>query len=345
MEAEARLFASPQDQPAGSPAVRPTRTKAPMARRRRPAVTAAAVSSPSPPPVAMIVAAVLVLGGGLIAFWGTLGELVGQWIREEDYSHGWLVMPVALAILWVRRDRRPALGPSPAWAGFGLLLLAIATRWAGHAFFLTPLWGWGLVLWVAGAVWILCGWRTFVWALPAIGFLLFMVPLPFRAEQLLAGPMQSIATLVSTFMLQVAMLPAVSEGNIILLGDHQLEVAQACSGLRMFVGVTAAAVAFGLLANRPWGEWLVLLASVAPVAVAANCVRIFMTGLAFWWLPREWAATFAHDLAGYLVIPLALLMMWGLLTYWNALFIRVEQVSDAELLRHPRRPMPKLGSS
>jgi exosortase len=289
------------------------------------------------------VMAALVLASGVLAFWQSIGEMVSQWIRQDDYSHGWFVLPVALLILYVRRDSRPALGPVPGWGGFALLIVALATRAAGHAFYLTPLWGWGLVLWVGAAVWILCGWRTFLWALPGIGFLIFMVPLPFRAEQLLAGPMQGVATAISTFMLQVATLPAVSEGNIILLGSHQLEVAQACSGLRMLLSVTAAAVAFGLLAKRPWGEWLLLLAAVVPIAVLANCVRIFLTGLAFWFLPHDVAATFAHDLAGYLVIPLALLMMWGLLAYWNALFVRVEQVSDHELLRTDRPMMPQPG--
>lgn len=279
-------------------------------------------------------AAAAVLSVWVWHFFGDWAELVSTWQREDDYSHGFLVVPVALAMLWMRREKLPQnFGPIPAWEGLLLLGAALAVRIVGQRFFLTPLLGWSMVLWIGAAVYLLAGRRVFWYALPAIGFLFFMVPLPFRVEQWFGGPMQQIATIISSWMLQIAGQPAIAVGNTILLEEHQLEVAEACSGLRMLMSITALAYAYCVFAPRPWWEKGLLLLSVPAVAIVANSIRIAATGLGFQLVPATEWHKFIHDAAGWSVIPLALLLMWLLSCYIGALIIRVETVSDQELLR------------
>lgn len=280
------------------------------------------------------IAAAIVLGIWVWHFWGDWVELVSTWEREDDYSHGFLVIPVTIAMLWLRREKFPqTVGSIPAWEGILLLGVALALRVAGQRLFLNPLLGWSLVFWVAAAVYLLAGRRIFWYALPAIGFLFFMVPLPFRVEQWFSGPMQQVATIISSWMLQIAGQPAIAVGNTIILNEHQLEVAEACSGLRMLMSITALAYAYCVFVPRPWWEKALLLLSVPVVAIIANSIRIAATGLGFQLIPDPEWHKFIHDAAGWSVIPLALLLMWLLSCYIGALIIRVETIPDQELLR------------
>ena len=101
------------------------------------------------------------------------------------------------------------------------------------------------------------------WSLPSIAFLWFMVPLPFRVERWLSLPLQGAATKLSCWILQALGQPALAEGHVILLGDNRLEVEQACSGLRIFVGIVALAFAYAILMRRQWWEKALLLLSAA----------------------------------------------------------------------------------
>ena len=119
---------------------------------------------------------------------------------------------------------------------------------------------------------------------------------------------------MSTWMLQCLGQPAIAEGTTILLNDHILEVERACSGLRMFYGILALAVAYIIVTRARLNVSLVLLAAVAPVAIAANVMRITATGLLYEYVSGDAARHFTHDLAGLLMIVLAValfgLVLW-----------------------------------
>jgi exosortase len=115
-----------------------------------------------------------------------------------------------------------------------------------------------------------------------------MVRLPFRVELGLSLPLQTVATQMSCFVLQLLGQPAMAEGHTIYLGQYALEVEQACSGLRIFIGVAALAFACVAIVRRIWGEKAVLLASVIPIALVANVTRIVSTGLLYQYRPTCW---------------------------------------------------------
>ena len=133
-------------------------------------------------------------------------------------------------------------------------------------------------------------------------------------------PLQRIATKVSSFGLQTLGQPAVSEGNTILLGEHKLEVEQACSGLRLFFSVMALAYAYMVLVRRTWWEKAILVLSIIPIAVLANAARIIATGLLYQWASSDAAKHFSHDFAGWAMIPLAAALFWAVLWYLSNLF-------------------------
>jgi exosortase len=126
----------------------------------------------------------------------------------------------------------------------------------------------------------------------------------------LTDPLQRIATLASTFALQTIGLPALADGNVILLNDVELGIVEACSGLRMLVIFFALSTAVVLvIKRRPW-EKALLVASAVPIALVANVTRITVTGVLHETAGREIADAVFHDLAGWLMMPLALGLLW-----------------------------------
>lgn len=275
----------------------------------------------------LVVAGLLMLAAVMWAYWPTLAEMVHAWNHEPDYSHGFLVLPIALFFLWSRRSTLPVEQLRPSVWGVLLLLTAGALRTIAGMYYLLPLDGWTLPLTVAGCVWMLYGRPCLRWSLPAIAFLFFMLPIPYRAESWLSVPLQNIATKTSTVALVSLGQPAIAEGNTILLGEQTLFVEEACSGLRIFIGILALAFAFVLFSRWSWWQKGIVLVAVLPVAIIANSIRIVTTGLLYQWVSTEAAHRFSHDLAGLVMIPLAAMLFWLLLIYLDRLFPVVEEIS------------------
>lgn len=274
-------------------------------------------------------AAGAVLAGVFVwAYYPTVERLLRAWRDQPDYSHGYFVVPVAIFILWARRASFPGLSGRLAWAGLGLIVLSVLVRMLGALYYLDAADGWSILFWAGGAVWFLCGWRVFWWSLPAVLFLWFMVPLPFRVEHALSRPMQHVATSASAWVLQCLGQPALAENNVLLLGNQRIGIEEACSGLRIFVGIIALAFIFVVLVRRTWWEKAILLASIAPVALVANVTRIVVTTLLMQRFDSASAHQLIHDWAGYVMVPYAAVLFALVLWYLSAL-IRTGVVTDA----------------
>ena len=291
---------------------------------------------------AAILGAVFLGGAFLWAYWPTLVELVEAWNGEADYSHGFLVGPLAAYLLWARRDQFPGRVERVAWLGLIVIGLSVAMRVVASHYYLKAIDGWSIVVWVGGVIWFLGGWKVFWWSSPAVAFLWFMVPLPFRAERWLSLPLQSAATKISVWVLQTLGQPAIAEGHTILLNSPlratiQLEVEQACSGLRIFVGITALAMVYVVLVRHRWWERVFLVLSLVPVALIANAARIVTTAFLYKYASDEAAKKFAHDFAGWAMIVLAAGLFALVLWYLRHLSREVEIVDVGEVLRRRRR--------
>lgn len=267
------------------------------------------------------------------AYWPTLVLLVNTWNREPDYSHGYLVVPLAAYFLWARRQTFPGLAAGLAWPGLLLLVLSAAMRWVSGRYSIDPLDGWSMVVWVAGVVWLFAGWRVLWWSWPSVAFLLFMVPLPYRAERLLSLPLQRIATKLSCWTLQCLGQPAIAEGNTIWLNEVRLEVERACSGLRIFTAVVALAFVYLVLFPRPWWQRVFLALSTVPIALVANMTRVVATGLVGQYISGEAAHKLNHDAAGWLMIPFAALFFAFVLWYLDRLVREVEVIDVGTIAR------------
>lgn len=292
----------------------------------------------------LIVSAVVTLIAVSLAYWDpwsqttTLGTIAHAWEHKPVYSHGYLVPLFSLGLLWFRRESLKPHLCSPSWWGIVLLSVAVGLRLAaGYIYF-----EWfdylSILPMLAGVCLLIGGWHAFKWAAPSIAFLFFMLPLPYRLEVGLRTPLQKLGTVASCYTLQTFGLPAYAEGNQIHgITEQPLEVEQACSGLGMMMVFFAmcAAVVY-LISERPiWQRGLVIL-SAAPIAIFANVVRISATGALFAWGFDRAAQILHEQLSAFLMMPLALGLLWLELWFFSKIFIEEEDAPmSARFQLHP----------
>ncbi len=254
------------------------------------------------------------------AYWSTLSDIVDRWNSDPQYSHGWLVPVFSAYLLYRRRQTIPVDGLTPQWWGLGIIVLGALARAAGFVLYQPWLDSGSLIICLAGLACTLGGRTGWRWAWPAVLFTAFMIPLPFRFQFMLGSNLQSIATYLSTYLLQTVGVPAISEGNVILLTQERLGVVEACSGLSMLVTFFALAIGFAMLIERHWLYAVAMVLAAAPIAVGANVIRITVTGILFEANQNEMAKKVFHDVAGWLMMPLGVAFLALLMVFLDRAF-------------------------
>jgi exosortase len=243
-------------------------------------------------------------------YYRVIGKLVLDWYTDPDFSHGFLVPPFAAFLLW---DKRKAIRDTPigqSWAGVWLVLAAIFVLFLGvygAELFLSRL---SLVMLLGGLVWTLCGRAMLRQVRFPILVLLLGIPIPAVVFNQITFPLQILASKMASSLLPLFGVPVLRDGNVIQLPSMQLEVAEACSGIRSLMSLFAVAVFYGyFLEQSTWRRTLLAVASL-PIAVIANAARIVGTGLCVqYWNPDK-AVGFFHEFSGWLMFIVSLTCLY-----------------------------------
>lgn len=250
---------------------------------------------------------VLVLGW---IYQDILVRLVEQWWNDPDFSHGFFVPLFSGYLLWQRRKRLSEIRAEPS--GVGLLIMAgalitLVVGVLGAEMFLSRC---SLLLLSAGLVIYFLGWGWFRAVLFPWAFLFLMVPIPKIIFNQITLPLQFLASRLAGSMLAVLGVPVLREGNIIHLPVMDLEVVEACSGIRSLVSLTTLALIYGYFLEPRTLRRIILAVAAVPIAVVANAMRIMGTGLmAQYWNPEK-AEGFFHSFAGWVIFLLSLGMLF-----------------------------------
>ena len=248
---------------------------------------------------AAVVVAILAL------YAGTLSSLVRHWASDDDFSHGFFVIPLALYFLWERREALRQAPVKPSLAGLALVAASLVVFVAGRfgaELFLTRV---SLVGVLGGVVLFLWGWRHFRIAVFPIAFLLLMIPLPAIIFNQITFPLQGIAARAGEAVISVAGVPVLREGNILHVPGRALEVAEACSGIRSLTSLITLAIVLGYFTERRTGPRVLIALAAVPIAIIANAGRVAGTGLTAYWVGPDAAEGFFHTFSGWLVFVVA----------------------------------------
>jgi exosortase len=290
-----------------------------------PAGPTGAVAWNDPSQHAQLITLGLLTLGLVIAYWDTFTLVAAEWANPL-YSHGYIVPLFALGLLWMRYQPFQPVPAAERWIGLGILVAGLAIRHFGVYMTMNPLDRYSFLIAIFGVFMLVGGYHTIRWAWPALGFLVFMLPLPSVLEQGVLWRLQTLASVCSTFVLQTIGIAAFRQGNLISVPNAELNIADACSGLRMLTIFLALAVAMVFLVERPWWDKFMILLSAVPIALIVNIIRITVTGLLYMWVgpDNEFAKKLGHDWAGYFMMPLALGFLWMELQVLERLTVPVD---------------------
>jgi exosortase len=283
--------------------------------------------------VVAVGAAAALVAAVALSYYPSLAYLARYW-EDPNYSHGWLVVPITLFILWQRREALPGVMIRHRWWNFLPLVALLALRYVLYERNEQWMEAATVPLVVAATTLAVGGWGLFRWALPGLVFLAFMIPLPMVLDDKLAAPLQRIATKGSYELLTALGLPVVTEGNVILIHNQRVEVAEACRGLSMLLSFGALITAMVILVKRPIWERIILILSIIPIALLCNIIRISITAIAYGYYDRPVKGV--HDYAGYGMMALALAIVVAEMKIMS--WLVVEERGDAagpSLLRAP----------
>jgi len=260
----------------------------------------------------LVAVGAVVLAFGLL-YREVIDKLVYDWANDGNYSHGFLIVPIAAYFAWERRHRLLAAPARPSVFGLVVVLGSLATLIAGilgAELFLTRT---SMVAVVAGIVLFVLGWQHLrILAFP-IAFMLLMVPIPAIIFNQIAFPLQLLASRFGETALVASNIPVLREGNLIILANTTLEVAEACSGIRSLVSLLTLGIIYGYFTDpRSWVRVATTLATI-PIAIVANGLRVAGTGVAAHYYGEEAATGFFHTFSGWLVFAVAFGMLFVLL--------------------------------
>lgn len=252
----------------------------------------------------------VVLAGALVGLYGpVLPGIWSDWRNNDNYAHGLLVPPFVAWLLWRRRHEIRGLERRPSYVGAVLAALGLGIFLVGQLgaeFFLTRV---SLLVVLAGTVVQLGGWSHLRVCLFPLLLLALAIPLPALVFNQVAFPMQLLASQLGVAALDLVNVPAVREGNIILLERATLEVAEACSGVRSLISLGTLALVYGYLGRQPMLARGVVVFLVLPIVILANGLRVAGAGaVAHAWGP-EAAAGFLHSFSGWLFFGSAVVML------------------------------------
>jgi exosortase len=275
-----------------------------------------------------LVAVVAALGW---AYEPNLRYLLQAW-EQPDYTHGYLVLPIALVILWKRWREAGTVELTPWWPGWLLVVAALVSREYFYEAGKTWLEALTMMVVVIGLVMARLGWRVMLKIWPAFAFLCFLYPLPPQLNSALSQPLQSLATSASCAFLKFTGLWVMPEGNVILVGNEKLEVAAACNGLSMLMSLAATVSAAACLIPMTTLKRVALLVSIIPIALGSNVLRIAATAWCYNKFGAEVGKNYVHDWAGWLMMPTALLLVWLELTIISWVVVETDAVDSGDRL-------------
>jgi len=246
----------------------------------------------------------------LLLYASVIQKMVSDWLHLPDFSHGFLIPIVSLYFVYEKRKELSALNRSGNWIGLPLFLLGIillllgnlATEYFTMRFSILVVLG-GIILFLLGKEFI----KTLLFPLV---FLIFMIPIPSILMGSITFPMQLFASKVAAKFLYLIGIPVLREGNIILLANTSLEVAEACSGIRSLISLLALSVVFAYFSQNTTWKRILLVLSTFPIAIIANAARVTGTGILAHHYGDKVAQGFFHGFSGWILFVVAFICLF-----------------------------------
>lgn len=267
----------------------------------------------------MVTYFIIVLAALSYAAWPSLVEIERVWRTSEEYGYAYMIPAIIGYFIWQNKVKLMQTeyrlsGIGGVFLLFGMFLIALGVLSATHS--ITQ---YGYIISIICTAWLFLGWQAFKIIMAPMLLLFLVVPLPGFIFNNLSSELQLISSQIGVWVIRAFGISVYLEGNVIDLGKFQLQVVEACSGLRyLFPLVSLSIIAAFLYRAAPWKRAVIVLSSI-PITVFMNSFRIGVIGVLVEYGGIEQAVGFLHDFEGWFVfmtcVGLLLLEMWLLVGF------------------------------
>jgi exosortase len=284
---------------------------------------------------------ILVIAGSFYyLFNNEIGRIVNSWLTDSSWGHGFLIPLFSLYFIDQHKKEILSLQTKPNYLGLFFLMCGIVfytlngASPSGYAY-LQPI---SMIAVLGAVVLFLGGWRLIKYTWLPIAFLVFAVPLPRRYYVAFTMPMRHLAAQIAAALLNLLRgLEATAGGviiDVIYKGQHlePLNVAEACSGMRLLMAFLALGVAMAYLHYRPVWQRIILLSSTIPIAILCNVVRVTITGFIYVLIHPKYTQGIYHDFLGLGMLPLAFALYGFLAWFMASLFVEESKITTEDIV-------------
>jgi exosortase D (VPLPA-CTERM-specific) len=244
--------------------------------------------------------------GIVVSFAPALSTIYDIWNLQPEYSYGFLIPALSAYLVWRQREQLRGLRFTGSWYGLILVGAGVALRIVGELSTMSTIERYAFLLVLYGLVLTLTGPVIFRRLWMALAVLIFMVPLPIFITSSLSLDLQLLSSVIGVWMIRAAGVSVYLQGNIVDLGEHQLEVAEACSGLRYLFPLMTLSFLIGYLFRGAFWKRAVIFVSSVPITVLMNSLRIAVVGVTVDAWGDDMARGSLHDFEGWLVFMFSL---------------------------------------
>ena len=277
--------------------------------------------------------------------------VTNAWLNQPEYSHGILIPPIVAWLIWQRRSTLAHTEFRGSWLGVVVVLFGLGLWLAGNLSTIYTVSQYALVVMIYGLVLSVVGPAVFrqIW-IPLL-MLLFTIPLPTFVYNNLSAELQLISSSIGVAFIRLFGISVFLAGNVIDLGHFQMQVVEACDGLRYLFPLMTLGFIIAYFFKAPlWMRGLVFFSSI-PITVFMNSFRIGMIGLFAEYGNTALAEGLLHDLQGWVVFMISaalLLLITKILTQvfmkdrrWaDVLAFDMGDPADSPTPGSPRRAIP-----
>ncbi len=235
------------------------------------------------------------------------------WASKKEYSHGFLVPLITVYIMWTKRQELCDAVVTPEWKGLAVLVIGVFLYIAGNVAFESFVRQISFIVTIIGLIYLLLGKEMLKHLIFPVGYLLFMIPLPYIVMNSVAVRLRLIDATVTFKVLRFFGMPIFQDGANLELPNISLSVADLCTGILSIVAILTLSVFYAYMTQRHFITRLALVFIAIPVAVVSNMVRLIMTtGLAYFFGQRALSSAI-HEFHGTVnfLINVALLVLAG----------------------------------
>ncbi len=233
-----------------------------------------------------------------------------RWANQDEYSHGYMIPLVALFLFWQKFPLLENTQKTGYWLAVPLTLVALVGWSLGELSSLYIIVHYSLLLALLALAVATISWRGLLKTWAAFAYLVFMIPFPQFIYQALSAQLQLISSEIGVWLVRLFGISVYLSGNVIDLGVYQLQVVEACSGLRYLFPLMSFGFLIAYVYRGPlWHKWVIFLSTI-PITVLMNSFRIGMIGVTVEHWGIEMAEGILHDFEGWIVFMACLAVLF-----------------------------------